>query len=201
MLLSSSNRKYPPFPLFSYFSVVVCLRCLFHHIPSLIVHTFRENREFVFINIVQFMMSVNSRIRFGLHIVFVCLYITPSHYHHCANFIWRHWTYKMAVSYNLSNVWVRSSIFSQLSIIQYVGLCVFSLPISFVMIERIYIFCLIIIIIKSEVWTITHCLGLGHETMVCAVCLSIFLLSIKVYMIVIIPEFTSPRLRRYCCDS
>ena len=41
------------------------------------------------------------------------------------------------------------------------------------MIERIYILCLIIII-KSEVWTITHCLGLGHETMVCTVCLSVF---------------------------
>ena len=43
--------------------------------------------------------------------------------------------------------------------------------------EYIYIYfvlCLIIII-KSEVWTITHCLGLGHETMVCAVCLSVFL--------------------------
>ena len=47
------------------------------------------------------------------------------------------------------------------------------LPISFVMTERIYILCLIIII-KSKVWTITHCLGLGHETLVCAVCLSIF---------------------------
>ena len=46
--------------------------------------------------------------------------------------------------------------------------------IYFVIIERIYILCLIIII-KSEVWTVTHCLGLGHETMVCAVCLSIFL--------------------------
>ena len=56
------------------------------------------------------------------------------------------------------------------------GLCVFDLPISFVMIERIYILCLIIII-KSEVWTIAYCLGLGNETMVCAVCLSIFLLS------------------------
>ena len=127
-----------------------------------------------FISIVQFMMSANRRIRFGLQIVFVCLYITPSHHHHCANFIWRHWTYKMPVRYNLSSVWVRLSIFSQLSIIQYVGLCVFSLPISFVMIERIYILC-IIIIIKLEVWTIIHCLGLGHETMVCAVCLSIFL--------------------------
>ena len=115
------------------------------------------------------MMSVNSRMRFTFQIVFVCLYITPSHYHYCANFIWRHWTYKMPVRYNLSSVWVRLSIFSQLSIIQYVGLYVFSLPISFVMIERIYILCLIIII-KSEVWTITHCLVLGHETMVCTVC-------------------------------
>ena len=160
MLSSSSNPKYPPFPLFSYFSVVVCLRCLLHHILSLIAYTFRENREFVFMtksslsriqrhfrqSVVQFMMSANSRIRFGLQIVFVCFYITPSHYHHCANFIWRHWTYKMPVRYNLSSVWVRLSIFSQLSSIQYVGLCLFSLPISFVMIERIYILCLIIII-------------------------------------------------------
>ena len=29
--------------------------------------------------------------------------------------------------------------------------------------------------LTMEVWTITYCLGLGHETMVCAVCLSIFL--------------------------
>ena len=74
MLLSSSNRKYPPFPLLSYFSAVVCLRCLLHHILLLIAYTFRENRKFVFIIIVQFMMSANSRIRFGLknHIHFVC---------------------------------------------------------------------------------------------------------------------------------
>ena len=41
--------------------------------------------DFVLIIIVQFMMSANSRIRYGLQIVFVCLYITPSHNHHCAN--------------------------------------------------------------------------------------------------------------------
>ena len=87
--------------------MVVCLRCLLHHILSLIVYTFWENREFVFISIVQFMMSANSRIRFGSQIVFVCLYITSSHYHHCANFIWRHWTYKMPVRYNFSSVWVK----------------------------------------------------------------------------------------------
>ena len=67
------------------FSVVAWLRCLLHHILSLIAYTFREKRDFVFIIIVQFRMSANSRIRFGLQIVFVCLYITPSHHHHCAN--------------------------------------------------------------------------------------------------------------------
>ena len=139
-------RKYLAFPLFSYFSVVVCLICLLHHILSPIVYTFRENREFVFSSIVQFMMSANSRIGFGLQIVFVCLYITPSHYHYRANCIWIHRSYKMPVIYNLSSVWVRLSIFSQLSIMQCVGLCVFSLPISFV---------LCLNIIKSEVWTIT----------------------------------------------
>ena len=88
--------------------------------------------------------------------------------------IWRHWTYKMPLRYILSSVWVRLNIFSPLSIKQYVGLCVFSLPIYLVMIERIYTNFLIIIM-KSEVWTITNCLGLGHETMVSAVSLSIIL--------------------------
>ena len=44
----------------------------------------------------------------------------------------------MHVRYILSSVWVRLSIFSQLSIIQYMGLRVCSLPISLVMIERIH---------------------------------------------------------------
>ena len=79
MLLSSSNRKNPPFPLLSYFSAVASLRCLLNHILSLIAYTFQESWEYVFIIIVQF-----SRIRFGLQIVFVCLYITPPHHHHYA---------------------------------------------------------------------------------------------------------------------
>ena len=37
--------------------------------------------------------------------------------------VWKHWTYKMPRKYILSSVWVRLSISSQLSIIQYVGLC------------------------------------------------------------------------------
>ena len=71
------------------------------------------NRDFVFSIIAQFMTSANSRIRLGLQILFVCLYITPSHYYHC--------------------------------------------------------------MIRSEVWTVIEYLGLGHETMLCAVCFSIFL--------------------------
>ena len=33
------------------------------------------------------------------------------------------------------------------------------------------------------VWTVTHCLGLGHETLVCAVCLSIFSWSVYIYLL------------------
>ena len=54
-------------------------------IAPLIAYTFRENQDFAFIIIVQFILTANSRIRVGLQIEFLCLYITPSHYHHCAN--------------------------------------------------------------------------------------------------------------------
>ena len=114
--------------------MVVCLRCLLYCIMSLIAYMFRGNWEFVFIIIVQFMMSANIRIRFGLQIVLVCLYSTPSHYHHCANLSEGIELIK-CLRYILSSVWVRLSIFSPLSIMY-----VFSLPISLVMIARIYIY-------------------------------------------------------------
>ena len=128
MLLSSSNRKCQPYPL-SYFSVVVTSYSVTYciYIPG--------KPGFWFHFIVQFMMSANIRIRFGLQIVFICLYITPSHYHHCANLSD---DIELIYRYFLSSMWVRLNIFSQLSIIQYMGLCVFSLPISLVMVERIY---------------------------------------------------------------
>ena len=50
--------------------MLVCLRCLLHHILSLIAYTFRENRDFVFIIFVQFIMNANNRIRFGWQIAF-----------------------------------------------------------------------------------------------------------------------------------
>ena len=145
----------------------MCLRCLLHHILSLIAYTFRENRDRFSIIIVQFMISSNSRMRFGLKIVFVCLYITSS----LCKLIWRHWTYKMSVRYILSSVWVRLSIFSQISFIQYMGLYVFSLPISLVIIERIYT----LSYYHRQIGCMNYyqSLELCHETMVCAVCLSI----------------------------
>ena len=159
--------------IISYFSVVVCLRCLLHHILSFIVYTFRENRDFFCFH---YYCAVYDECKFSDTFwladrtrLFVQYTISLSSLY---KLIWRHWTYKIPVRYILSSVWGRLSTFSPLSIIQYMGLSVFSLPISFVMIERIYILCLIIII-KSEVWAITHCLG--HETMVSAACLSIFL--------------------------
>ena len=86
MLFSSSNRKYPPFPLLSYFFPWLCAWDVCYIIFWHVLHIRSgKKREFVFIIFVQFMMSANSRIRFGLQILFVCLYSTPSPYHHCAN--------------------------------------------------------------------------------------------------------------------
>ena len=174
MLLSSSNRKYPPFPLLSYFPwwcawdvwyIILChlLRTYVPGKPGICFHYyFAVYDECKYSD--TFWLADRTRL-------FVQYIISLSS---LCKLIWRHWTYKMPVRYILSSVWVRLSIFSPLSIIPYVGLYVFSLPIYLVMIGRIYILCLIIII-KSEVWTITHCLGLGHETLVSAVCLFIFL--------------------------
>ena len=74
---SINLTHYHIFPWLCAWDVCYIIFCQLLHIHSW--------KNLVFIIIVQFMMSANSRIRFGLHIVFVCLYITPSHYHHCAN--------------------------------------------------------------------------------------------------------------------
>ena len=84
MLLSSSNRKYQPYPLLSYFRG--CVPGMFVTSYSVTYCIYIPGKPgFCFHIIVQLMMSTNSRIRFGLQIVFVCLYKTSSHYHHCAH--------------------------------------------------------------------------------------------------------------------
>ena len=115
MLLSSSNRKYPSFPLFSYFPMVVCLRCLLHHILSLIVYTFRKNREFVslvlcslwWVQIVGYVLACRSY-------SFVCTL------HHLIIILVQTLSEDIELIKCLSDivcqVWVRLSILSQLSI-------------------------------------------------------------------------------------
>ena len=80
--------------------------------------------------------------------------------------IWRYWISKILVRYILSSVGLTLSQFSQVSFMQYMGLCVFGLSITLIVIVNISVL-YFNIIIKSEVWPICHCLGLGHETMVC----------------------------------
>ena len=158
--------------MLTYFSVVVFLRCLLHHILSRIAYTFRENWDFVLIIIVQFMMSANSRIRYGLQIVFVCLYIKPCHYHHCAN-----------LSVYIELMKCLPDIFCRVCKIEHILLVIhYSIygTVCFQFIQfprdgRENILLCVIIIIKLEVWTIVHYLGLGHETTVCAVCFFILL--------------------------
>ena len=55
------------------------------------------------------------------------------------------------------------------------GLRVFDLPVFLLTIVRICVLFLIIkIVMKSEIWITSHCLGLGNETMVCTLCLVVF---------------------------
>ena len=143
----SLTHCYNIFPWLCAWDVCYIKFCHLLHIHS------GKNRDFVFIIIAQFMMSANSRVRFGLQFVFVCLHITLSHYKHCANL-----SEDIELTKCMSDICcVRISIFYQLSFIQHMGPCDFSLPTSSVMIERIHILCLIIIT-KSEVWTIIQCL-------------------------------------------
>ena len=78
---------------------------------------------------------------------------------------------------------VRLSIFSQLPMKQYMGLCVFSLPISLVLIEIVFT----LSYYHHQIGSMNYypLFGLGHETMVCAVCLSIFLQCISKFWCVI----------------
>ena len=143
--------------------MVVCPKCLLHHILSLITYISRENREFVSIITVQFMMNANSRIRFGLEIVFVCLYITPSDYHHCANL-----TEYIELIKCLSDILCRVCKIKHIfPVIRYTMHGTVSFQFTHFPCDdwgNIHV-------LSSSNRTIIHCLGLGHETMVCAVCL------------------------------
>ena len=82
--------------------------------------------------------------------------------------IWRHWTSKMLIRYLLSSVCLRLSQSFQLPSIQHMGLCVFSLA-NFLIMIMIMCSCYYH---QIRGMNINHCLGLGNETVVRAVCLT-----------------------------
>ena len=91
--------------------------------------------------------------------------------------IWRHWTNKMLVRYMLPCACLRLRLYSRNYPSFNIWGCVSSAyPIRLSWLWECVLY--LIIIIKSEVWIVNHCLGLGRETMVCAVCLTMFLFII-----------------------
>ena len=104
-------------------------------------------------------------IRFGLQIVYVCLYIRPSQYHHCAKL-----SEDIELIKCLSDTFCRvCKIKHIISVIHYTicrAVCFQFTHSPCDDWDNIYILCLIIIT-KSEVWNVILSLGLGHETMAC----------------------------------
>ena len=158
--------------------MAVCLRWLYYHILSSITYIFREHWGLVsIIDVqsidVQSMAFANDRIHYGLQVVFVCFQIASSHYHHYTGL-----SEGIELIKCLSGiccrvcVWDRDNCLNSLSFD--IWGCVSSAYPIFLWWSWECVLNLIIII-KSEVWTINHRLGLGHETMVCAVCLTMFL--------------------------
>ena len=94
--------------------------------------------------------------------------------------IWKHWTTKMLVRYMMPSVCLRLRQFSQLSLYSLYGaVCLQLTQFSCDDRENVYFILLSSSNRKYESLIINHCLGLGHETMVCAVCLTMFLKTTK----------------------
>ena len=136
MLLSASNRKYQSYPLLPYFPWLCAWDVwyiIFRHL--LHIHSGQTGILFSLLLCSLWWVKIVGCVLACTSYWFVNNIISLSS---LCKLICRHRTYKMPVRYILSSVWVRLSIFSQLSIIQYMGLCIFRLPISLVMIERMY---------------------------------------------------------------
>ena len=171
MLLSSSNRKYPPFPLFSYFFVVVCLRCLLHHILHfLCIHSGKTGNLFSLVLCSLWWVQIVGYVLACRSYSFVCTL------QHLIIIIVQTLSEAIELIKCLSAIICRvCKIKHILSVIHYTvfGAVCFQFT-NFLRDDwENILFCHHQI--GSMNWTFTHCLRLGHETMVWAVCLSIFL--------------------------
>ena len=151
----------------------MCLRCLLHHILSRIAYTFRQNGilfssllcSLWWVQIVGYVMACRSY-------SFVCAL------HHLIIIIVQ--TYLLTL-----NLWNFCQLYfvECVSKIEHILLVIHysrygAVCFQFTQFPRDgwenILLCLIIIN-KSDVWTIIHCLGECHVTMVCAVCLYILM--------------------------
>ena len=134
-----------------------------------------------------------------MQLMFVCLQVTPCHYHLYADLsegielLNCLWGIRCRVcvkgsdnslNYLLFNIWGCVSS-AYLILLWWLQECV------------LYF----VTIIKSEVWIINHCLGLGHEIIVGAVCLTVLLRSWCVALLAHTPNTYSFRQRTYIKKS
>ena len=117
------------------------------------------------------MMCTNNQIHYDLMVVFVCLHISLTHYDlsQCIELL-----KCLSGTFCLECVSKIKTILSIIFQAIYEAVCIQLTHFSSDDCENTCPF-FTIIFIKSKVWPIGHCLGLGHETIVCAVCLFIFL--------------------------
>ena len=146
-----------------------------------------------------FMMCSSIRLHYCLIVVFVCLQFTyiislPLSF----GLTWRHCTHKMLVRHLLSNMCLGLSQFSQLLFMQYMGLCVFSLPISFVMILKMRALRLIIIM-KSESLAILNVTSWnnGMRYMSCYVITPMTIITVNFFVNFLSKYFNTNRVYSY----
>ena len=132
--------------------------------------------DFVPLSLSSLMMCANNRLHYIATVVFVCSHIKLFHYLHYTavseNIEFQKAHYVGCVCVSMIKP-VLSIIF-----IEYMGLCVFSLPIPLVMIMTLRVR-YPIIIIKSEIWIVCYWLEWSHETVVCAVYLSMLYRNVR----------------------
>ena len=107
IIIKSEASSFPK--LLSYFSVVVCLRWLYHHMLSA-SYISRESWVLFLLLLCSLIMCANNRVHYGL-IALICLHITLPHYHNHADIS----EVGMLIRYILLNVCLRFSSLKYLS--------------------------------------------------------------------------------------
>ena len=104
-LIIIKNRKYLPFPLFLYFSVVVCPGWLDHHMLSAsYIYISRESWLVFLLLMCSIMTCANGRVHYSPMVLFVCSHIALISLASLCRCIWRYWISKIKISKIKSNL-------------------------------------------------------------------------------------------------